>query len=103
MPDPIEITNLSLIKETNTENLLDQLYDQGLVSDEMEEMSENIDNIMFTLKMDGFLEVNELQATSILDRTKLLLQGNGNIQAAYLFKADDSTDDKTNFNLIIVI
>ena len=28
---------------------------------------------------------------------------NGNIQAAYLFKADDSTDDKTNFNLIIVI
>ena len=103
MPDAIEITDLSLIQETNTENLLDQLYDQGLVSDEMEEMSENIDNIMFTLKMDGFLEVNELQATSILDRTKLLLQGNGNIQAAYLFKADDSTDDKTNFNLIIVI
>ena len=103
MPDAIEITDLSLIQETNTENLLDQLYDQGLVSDEMEEMSEKIENIMFTLKMDGFLEVNELQATSILDRTKLLLQGNGNIQAAYLFKADDSTDDKTNFNLIIVI
>ena len=66
-------------------------------------IQENIDNTMFTLKMDGFLEVNKLQATSILDRTKLLLEGNGNIQAAYLFKADDSTDDKTNFNLIIVI
>ena len=103
MPGAIEITDLSLIQETNTEKLLDQLYDRGLVSDEMEEMTENIENIMFTLKMDGFLEVNELQATSILDRTKLLLQGNGNIQAVYLFKADDSTDDKTNFNLIIVI
>ena len=103
MPDPIEITNLSLIKETNTEKLLDQLYDQGLVSDEMEEMSENIDNTMFTLKMDGFLEVNKLQATSILDRTKLLLEGNGNIQAVFLFKSDDQADVKTNFNLIIVI
>jgi len=103
MPDPIEITDLSLIQETNTEKLLDQLYDQGFVSSEMEEMSEEIENTMFTLKMDGFLEVNKLQATSILDRTKLLLQGNGNIQAVYLFEADDSTDDKTNFNLIIVV
>ena len=58
---------------------------------------------MFTLRLDGFLEVNKLQATSILDRTKLLLEGNGNIQTVFLFKSADSTDDKTNFNLIIVI
>ena len=103
IPDPIEVTNLSLIKETNTENLLNQLYDQGLVSDEMEEMSENIKNIMFTLRLDGFLEVNELQAKSILDRTKLLLEGNGNTQAVFLFESPESTDNKTTFNLIIVI
>ena len=103
MPDPIEITNLSLIKETNTENLLNQLYDQGFVSTEMEEMSENIKNTMFTLKLDGFLEVNKLQATTILERTKLILEGNGNIQAAFLFESVDSAEDKTNFNLIIVI
>jgi hypothetical protein len=103
IPDPIEVTNLSLIKETNTENLLNQLYDQGLVSDEMEEMSENIKNTMFTLRLDGFLEVNELQAKSILDRTKLLLEGNGNTQAVFLFESPESTDSKTTFNLIIVI
>jgi len=103
IPDPIEVTNLSLIKETNTENLLNQLYDQGLVSDEMEEMSENIKNIMFTLRLDGFLEVNKLQAKSILDRTKLLLEGNGNTQAVFLFESPESTDSKTTFNLIIVI
>ena len=103
IPDPIEITNLSLIKETNTESLLNQLYDQGLVSDEMEKMSENIKNTMFTLKLDGFLEVNKLQAKSLLDRTKLLLEGNGNTQAVFLFESPGSTDDKTTFNLIIVI
>ena len=103
MPDPIEITNLSLIKETNTENLLNQLYNQGLVSDEMEEMSTNIKKPMFTLKLDGFLEVNKLQATAILERTKILLEGNGNIQAAFLFESLDSKDDQTNFNIIIVI
>jgi hypothetical protein len=103
MPEPIEITNLSLIKETNTDNLLNQLYSQGFVSDEMEEMSETIKNTMFTLKLDGFLEVNKLQATTILERTKLILEGNGNIQAAFLFESSDSKDDKTNFNLIIVI
>jgi chromosome segregation ATPase/DNA-binding transcriptional ArsR family regulator len=103
MPDPIEITNLSLIKETNTENLLNQLYDQGFVSSEMEEMSENIKNTMFTLRLDGFLEVNKLQATTILERTKIILEGNGNIQAAFLFQSDDSSKDKTTFNLIIII
>ena len=66
-------------------------------------MSEKIKNTMFTLKMDGFLEVNKLQAKSILDRTKLLLQGNRNIQAVFLFEASGATDNKTNFNLIIVI
>jgi hypothetical protein len=69
----------------------------------MEEMSETIKNTMFTLKLDGFLEVNKLQATTILERTKLILEGNGNIQAAFLFESSDSKDDKTNFNLIIVI
>ena len=103
MPDPIEITNLSLIKETNTENLLNQLYNQGLVSDEMEEMSKNIKKPMFTLKLDGFLEVNKLQAAAILERTKILLEGNGNIQAAFLLESLDSKDDQTNFNIIIVI
>ena len=103
MPEPVEITNLSLIKETSTENLLEQLYKQGFVSAEMEEMSEKIKNTLFSLRLDGFLEVNKLQATSILDRTKLLLQGNGNIQTVFLFKSDDSTDKKTKFNLIIVI
>ena len=83
--------------------MLDQLYDQGFVSDEMEGMSENIKNTMFTLKLEGFLEVNELQATSILERTKLLLENNGNIQTVFLFESTDSEDDKTNFNLIIVI
>ena len=58
---------------------------------------------MFTLKLDGFLEVNKLQATAILERTKILLEGNGNIQAAFLFESLDSKDDQTNFNIIIVI
>jgi UDP-N-acetylglucosamine enolpyruvyl transferase len=69
----------------------------------MEEMSENIKNTMFTLRLDGFLEVNKLQATTILERTKIILEGNGNIQAAFLFESDDSTEDKTTFNLIIII
>tara|TARA_B100000959_G_scaffold268519_1_gene313322 strand:- start:885 stop:1547 length:663 start_codon:yes stop_codon:yes gene_type:complete len=103
IPDPIEITDLSLIQETNTEKLLNQLYAQGFVSNEMEDMAESINNIMFSLKLDGFLEVNKLQAKSILDRTKLLLEGNGNTQAVFLFESDNSTDSKTNFNLIIVI
>ena len=36
-------------------------------------LHENIKNTMFTLRLDGFLEVIQLQATSILDRTKLLV------------------------------
>ena len=83
--------------------MLNQLYSQGLVSSEMEEMSETIKKPMFALKLDGFLEVNKLQATSILERTKILLEGNGNIQAAFLFESTESKDDKTNFNLVIVI
>ena len=103
IPKPVEITDLLLIKETNTESLLNQLYDQGFVSDEMEKMSEDLKNPMFTLRLDGFLEVNKLQAKSVLDRTKLLLEGNGNIQKVFMFESGVPTDDKTNFNLIIVI
>ena len=47
---------------------------KDLFQDEMEEMSEDLKNPMFTLRLDGFLEVNKLQAKSVLDRTKILLK-----------------------------
>jgi len=103
IPETIDVTNLSLLKETNVENLLDEFYDQGFVSDDMEEMAENLNKTLFSLRLDGFLEVNELQANSILDKLKLSLESNGNVQAAFLFQSGEATDNRTNFNLIIVI
>ena len=98
IPKPVEITDLLLIKETNTESLLNQLYDQGFVSDEMEKI-EDLKNPMFTLRLDGFVEVNKLQAKSVLDRTKLLLKVKYT-KSVYL-ESGVPTDDKTNNRVVI--
>ena len=58
---------------------------------------------MFGLRLDGFLEVNALQASSMLERFKTSLETNGNIQAVFLHQPEDASDNKTNFNIILII
>ena len=83
---------------------MDFLYEEGFVSDEDSETENiSIDKVMFGLRLDGFLEVNALQASSVLEKLKSNLAANGNIQAVFLSQPGGATDNKTNFNIIMVL
>ena len=58
---------------------------------------------MFSLRMDGFLEVNALQASSVLSKLKSNLAASSNIQAVFLLQPEGATDNKTDFNIIMVL
>ena len=104
VPEEVEITNLSLLSNASADNILDLLYDGGFLSDEDPETENiNIDKVMFSLRLDGFLEVNALQASSVLAKLKSNLAANGNIQAVFLLQPEGATDNKTNFNIIMVL
>jgi len=44
-----------------------------------------------------------LQASSVLSKLKLNLAANGNIQAVFLLQPEGATDNKTDFNIIMVL
>jgi hypothetical protein len=104
VPEEVEITKLSLLSNASADNILDLLYEEGFVSDEDSETENiSIDKVMFSLRLDGFLEVNALQASSVLSKLKSNLAANGNIQAVFLLQPEGATDNKTNFNIIMVL
>ena len=104
VPEEVEITNLSLLSNATADNILDLLYEGGFVSDEDTETENiSIDKVIFSLRLDGFLEVNALQASSVLAKLKSNLAANDNIQAVFLLQPEGATDNKTNFNIIMVL
>jgi len=104
VPEEVEITNLSLLSNATADNILDLLYEGGFVSDEDPETENiSIDKVIFSLRLDGFLEVNALQASSVLSKLKSNLVANDNIQAVFLLQPEGATDNKTNFNIIMVL
>jgi len=104
VPEEVEITNLSLLSKTSADNILDLLFEEGFVTDEdLEAEAEALDKFMFSLLLDGFLEVNALQASSVLSKLKSNLATSANIQAVFLLQPEGSTDNKTDFNIIMVL
>ena len=108
VPEEVEITNLSLLSKVSADNILDLLFNEGFVTDEdtdgdLEAQADRLDKFMFSLRMDGFLEVNALQASSVLEKLKSNLAANGNIQAVFLLEPEGATDNKTDFNIIMVL
>jgi len=104
VPEEVEITKLSLLSNASADNILDLLYEGGFVSDEDPETENiSIDKVMFSLRLDGFLEVNALQASSVLSKLRSNLAANGNIQEVFLLQPKTATDNKTNFNIIMVL
>ena len=107
VPEEVEITNLSLLSKTSADNILDLLFEEGFVANEdtdedLEAEAEALDKVMFSLRLDGFLEVNALQASSVLEKLRRNLAANGNIQAVFLLQPEGATDNKTDFNIIMV-
>ena len=97
-------TNLSLLSKASADNILDLLFEEGFVADEdLETDNISFDKVMFSLRLDGFLEVNALQASSVLSKLKSNLAANGNIQAVFLLQPEGATDNKTDFNIIMVL
>jgi len=47
--------------------------------------------------------VNALQASSVLEKLRRNLAANGNIQAVFLLQPEGATDNKTDFNIIMVL
>ena len=77
-------------------------FEDGFVTDgdtdeDLEAEAEALDKFMFSLRLDGFLEVNALQASRVLSKLKSNLAANGNIQSVFLL------DRGTNFNILIVL
>jgi len=104
VPEEVEITNLSMLSKTSADNILDLLFEEGFVADEdLETDNISFDKAMFSLRLDGFLEVNALQATSVLEKLKRNLASNSNIQSVFLLQPEGATDNKTNFNIIMVL
>ena len=111
VPEQVDITNLSLLSEVSEDGIFDLLIKEGFLIDDDEsfesedlvEKTEAINKVMFGLRLDGFLEVNALQASSMLERFKTSLETNGNIQAVFLHQPEDASDNKTNFNIILII
>jgi hypothetical protein len=104
VPEEVEITNLSLLSKTSADNILDLLFEEGFVADEdLETDNISFDKVMFSLRLDGFLEVNALQATSVLEKLKRNLAANSNIQSVFLLQPEGATDNKTDFNIIMVL
>jgi len=108
VPEEVEITNLSLLSKASADNILDLLFEEGFVSDkdtdeDLEAEAEALDKVMFSLRLDGFLEVNALQASSVLEKLKRNLAANSNIQSVFLLQPEGATDNKTDFNIIMVL
>ena len=104
LPEEVEITNLSLLSKTSADNILDLLFEEGFVVDEdLEAKAETLDKVMFSLRLDGFVEVNALQASSVLEKLKKNLVANGNIKEVFLLQPEVATDNKTDFNIIMVL
>ena len=78
--------------------VIDEDTDEDLEAD-----SEALDKTKFSLRMDGFLEVNALQASSVLSKLKSNLAASSNIQAVFLLQPEGATDNKTDFNIIMVL
>jgi hypothetical protein len=111
VPEEVEITNLSLLSKASADNIIELLIqegfviedEEGFVSEDLESKAAEVDKIMFSLRLDGFLEVNALQASSVLSKLKSNLAANGNIQAVFLLQPEGATDNKTDFNIIMVL
>ena len=89
-------------------SILDLLFKEDFVTyedtdEDLEAEAEALDKTMFSLRLDGFLEVNALQATSVLEKLKRNLAANSNIQSVFLLQPEGATDNKTDFNIIMVL
>ena len=86
----------------------DRLFEEGFVTDEdidedLEAETDELDKAMFSLRLDGYVGVNALQASSVLSKLKSKLTASANIQAVFLLQPEGATDIKTDFNIIMVL
>lgn len=96
-PPDVEVTGLSLIDDPYAAIS----FDEEEMEEETEEEIEIPEDILLSLRIDGLLEINSMQASSILSDFKNTLESNGNIQAVYL--SVTTSGSKTIFNMILVI
>ena len=96
-PPDVEVTGLSLLDDPYAAIS----FDEEEMEEETEEDIEIPEDILLSLSIDGLLEINSMQASSILSDFKNTLETNGNIQAVYL--SVTTSGSKTIFNMILVI
>ena len=96
-PPDVEVTGLSLLDDPYAAIS----FDEEDTEEETEEEIEIPEDILLSLRIDGLLEINSMQASSILSDFKNTLESNGNIQAVYL--SVTTSGSKTIFNMILVI
>jgi len=96
-PPDVEVTGLSLLDDPYAAIS----FDEEEMEEETEEDIEIPEDILLSLRIDGLLEINSMQASSILSDFKNTLESNGNIQAVYL--SVTTSGSKTIFNMILVI
>ena len=96
-PPDVEVTGLSLLDDPYAAIS----FDEEEMEEETEEEIEIPEDILLSLRIDGLLEINSMQASSILSDFKNTLESNGNIQAVYL--SVTTSGSKTIFNMILVI
>ena len=91
-PTDIAVTELSLI---------DDPYAAIYTDEETEEEIEIPEDFLLSLRIDGLLEINSMQASIVLNDFKKTLETNANIQAVNL--SVTTSGSKTIFNMVLVL
>jgi len=92
-PPDVAVTELSLIDDPYAAIYLDE--------EETEEEIEIPEDFLLSLRIDGLLEINSMQASIVLNDFKKMLETNANIQAVNL--SVTTSGSKTIFNMVLVL
>jgi len=92
-PPDVAVTELSLIDDPFAAIYLDE--------EETEEEIEIPEDFLLSLRIDGLLEINSMQASIVLNDFKKTLETNANIQAVNL--SVTTSGSKTIFNMVLVL
>jgi hypothetical protein len=92
-PPDVAVTELSLIDDPFAAIYLDE--------EETEEEIEIPEDFLLSLRIDGLLEINSMQASIVLNDFKKTLETNANIQAVNL--SITTSGSKTIFNMVLVL
>jgi hypothetical protein len=92
-PPDVAVTELSLIDDPFAAIYLDE--------EEIEEEIEIPEDFLLSLRIDGLLEINSMQASIVLNDFKKTLETNANIQAVNL--SVTTSGSKTIFNMVLVL